>query len=74
MILAFPKLVVAAALAARVRARDGADGGRPATLGRNHAAWFMGAEHAVYRARYAATAWRPFAPGEKAKLALDRSL
>jgi len=70
MILAFPKLMVAAALATA----QTAGGQRPATLGRNHAAWFMGAEHAAYRAWYAATAWRPFAARGKAKLALDRSL
>lgn len=50
-----------------------------AQAGWNYAAWFtwwdrwMGTEHPEYRARYAAAAWRPFAAGDKVKLALDRS-
>lgn len=51
-----------------------------AQAGWNYAAWFtwwdrwMGTEHPDYHARYAATAWRPLAPRDKVKLALDRSL
>lgn len=50
-----------------------------AQAGWNYAAWFtwwdrwMGTEHPEYRARFAAAAWRPFAAGDKVKLALDRS-
>lgn len=51
-----------------------------AQAGWNYAAWFtwwdrwMGTEHPEYLARYAATAWRPFAAPKKATLALDRTL